>query len=50
MKPERFTTHYFHQTGVLMVLAESYFVLIRMSDGLCESFEYSLFEKKVDLL
>jgi len=39
-RPQRFTTHYITEGGILMVLAEEYFLLIRLSDGMCGRFRY----------
>jgi hypothetical protein len=40
-RPERFDTRYDTAAGVLWVYAETYFVLIRLSDGLTKRIEYS---------
>jgi len=44
MRPQRFNTHYLHESGVLMILAESYFVLVRLSDGKAKRVSYSSLE------
>ena len=44
MRPERFDTRYLTAAGVLMILAETYFVLIRLSDGHAKRFSYSEFD------
>lgn len=43
MRPQRFDTKYLHATGVLMILAETYFVLVRLSDGKTQRFAYETF-------
>ena len=40
MRPQRYRTHYFGATGVLMILAENFVTLVRMSDGYCKRFSY----------
>lgn len=39
MKTRTFDTHYLTQSGVLMILGDNYFILVRVSDGLCRRFE-----------
>jgi hypothetical protein len=41
MRPQRFRTSYLHESGVLMILAETYFVLVRLSDGMTKRIQYS---------
>lgn len=40
-RPQRFQTSYLPASGCLMILAEEFIVLIRMSDGLCARFTYA---------
>ena len=40
-RPQRFHTHYDTAAGVLWVYAETYFILIRLSDGLTKRIDYS---------
>jgi hypothetical protein len=46
VRPQRHRTVYFSESGTLMILAETYFVLVRMSDGHSQRFMYSNFERK----
>jgi hypothetical protein len=41
MRPQRFSTWYQHEAGVLWVYAETYFVVIRLSDGLSKRITYA---------
>lgn len=40
MRPQRFDTEYWTWAGVFVIYAETYFVLVRMSDGLSTKITY----------
>lgn len=41
MRPQRFDTTYLTAGGCLMVMGETFVVLIRMSDGYCKRLTYT---------
>lgn len=40
-RPQRFDTRYCTISGVLWIYAETYFTLVRLSDGLTKTIQYS---------
>lgn len=44
MKTRTFVTDYNTENGILMVAGDTYFILVRVRDGLCKRFSWRWFD------